>query len=1460
MADAVGDVVADDFERLGREAARLFWDDSPAASGLVDPRQPAFAEGLLAGLADAMRGAPGAIRKVIGHAAAAAEDLNLEAYQGLVEVLQNADDLGAVNVRFALIEEAERRRLLIVHDGAPVTCHHVLAMTLPYLTTKTGDAEQKGRFGIGLKTLRRIASRIAVHSAPYHFAADGLIVHAVDPVSSLPGFYSPDSATLFELDLTAEFDPVELETWFSRFNEENLLFLKTVTRFAWVDLDTGEERAFALVPGPWQPLRGDVPGAERRTVRGTRGAWTVFRMRVPRPQGIDRSLKATGDIAMISLALPDHDHAAGLFIGLRTRIPVVLSFSIDAQFDPSTAREGMIENAWNKWLIARVGETVAALSSHELANSPAQGWFLIPTSEERVGLPSEAWPHDAFSAAFEAARQALAAEAVIGLDGQTVPLGEICYEAAPLEGFLQRRDLTTLRPEAVPLPIAARDPIGRWRSVLSKLVPLGEVGSADLAEGFRRALFGDRPARWWVEAAGRLTASAPRVVLGTPCWLSDAGVPISVFAKGETARPLVVGDPLSDFAKHWKLFDRLHNAYHDNPVGEHAMAWLRANAAVETLVDAAGELAAFAEAYGPSPREVTDVELRELRDRFDLLTDRKAEPLGPLVGAALRLDGFVWRRGRKMEAKVAPTEAYLSRTLDSDYPFWPQAAGELPDIPWLSSSYDERLRTGQPRASRKRSDGTISRGPRKFLMLLGSACSPRILSTGRNDGGGTLRSGDLRRVGAEYVNADFVSPHLERALASLQRLPKRERRSRSAALIKALSRYWERYQPFMRTTAFHRAIKYEYSKGEIEADWLCRLREVEWVAVGNGELVRPEFAVVRSPQTQTVYQPHTFIANVGMEDLRGEFPTVMRFTIDVRASHLVASLEGAQAGLTPFSGERLLQTYRALAKMSPSESASNSKVGDLSVQDLRRRFNAGEGLIWVETADQWRRPNELFTGRDIFHAPTRFVPGGPACSQLWNALAIKRPDLEDCIPVLRSLGGRPYSVEIESVLIDVYRHLENLLPKAEQRQRKLLRSLPVGTADGWCAARPVFHVTDRELRERLAEEHATFRFWVPPCDDHLLPNVTAALGLTLIEPALSTAYDVGACVRGKEQALRFRACVDHLSNELARNDPTAREKIGMRWETLREIPLAVHVHPFKVCIVNERLSPNPLYVGMEAVLQADPPLLTVTEDAFQRRDRCGRAIASLFPADTRHRIEAEWVASWVASTEVRVERMRMASDEEHEQAMADRATAAAAATVTKIKVTPPASRSPKAAPSRHLKAAHGSVASVTIIKGSPPKPAQSSRPLVFSPPPPQTSSMPTTPSGPVEYDNRDLEQRGWEILRQVLNASEAAAIVDLRKRHGVGADGVVGWTTFVELKATGGGPQSSVELSANEYERALERGLDFILALVSGLEEGHKTEIRLILDPLKRTSVRPMGSVRLVGLGDAPAVLLRLDD
>jgi hypothetical protein len=1449
----------------GQRAASLIWEDSPEAAAIPDPRIGAFATGVLDGFSVALRQAPGLMRKLVRHASAAAEDLNVEAFHGVIEVLQNADDLGATEVRIAILEAQDRRRLLIAHNGAPVTCHHVLAMVLPYLTTKSEDAEQKGRFGIGLKTLRRISSRMEVHCAPYHFSAEGMGLATVKPMRAIDEVYDAATDTLLALDLMPDFDPEELRNWFAGFNEENLLFLNSLSKLSWIGGPDGDKISHAVQRGAWTHPGDGSDSLEVRQVAGTSAAWTVHRAEVECPDSLGRSHKATGATTKISVAVADNEHPSGIFISFRTRLPVTLPFSIDAQFDPSTAREGLIDNPWNRWLIARCGDVVQSIAAGLLATDAARAWDWIPLGSEHVGVADDPWPGRAFDEAFSKLRLALAETGMVRLGEDLAPISDLCFESEELEGLLGASDLERLFPERQPVPDGIRDAVGRWRAVLASIGVSKCAGIEELLDGFRRAVFSDHPVGWWVEAAARLTHHAtPAAVLGTPCWLSDAGHAVSALPRGSTERPLVIGPELSAFGRRWSLFDRLHQAYSSEPRGQEVVAWLQRNAEVTAHIDEAAELAAFAEAYHENPIVPMDAELREIRDRFDQLSDRSAAPLGPKVGKALLLDAYSHRGGKKVTRQAAATEAYLPRTLDGEYPFWPEAAGSTPDLIWLSPSYDERLKTAARGRSRRLDDGTVSRGPRKFLMLLGAACWPRVHRVGRIDGGGPSRQRALRAAGAEFVEEDYSSPDLRRVLSAIARANRKERRSRSAALMKALSRYWPIYSDVMVTTAWHMALKYQYPRGAIDAEWLCHLRDAEWVVLNSGKSCRPDEAVIRTVQTQAAYAAGSFVANIAADDLDPAFTGALRLITDVRASDLVAAVEAVRAEPGPPDIDRALQAYRALAKQCPPNPGWNSKVGDLSLHDLKQRFGAGSGLIVVPLADTeglaWRKPADLLVGRDVIHQPERFAPGGASCARLWAALGIQPPKLGDCISALRRLAASPLGPETDATLIDIYRYMEPLVSKADRRERMALRSLPVSTGRGWTATRPVFHVEDRELRFRLAAARPDLSFWSPPCDVHSLPQLVAALGLTVIEPTLRMVEDGRARETGETMRLRFQACVDHLSNELARNDPAAREQIRMSWPELRQLPLSVSDGPFRVLIEHPSLSLRPIAVEMEAALTSDPPHLFISANAFPQRDRGGRAIAKLFPPDVRHRVEAEWVASWVASADGAVAAMTLASDEELAQALAEQASKIEVKPGSKIAVSAPASRSKKAAMPRQLKSGHGGVVSVEVVTGSPPTPAGPKKPLAKNAPPPSPPPPDPSTGAPLDYDARDLEQHAWEVLAEILNSSEEAQIADFRKRHQVGADGAIDWKKFVELKATGGAPQASIELSATEFERAQEKGIDYVLALVSGLEKGRQTEIRLIFDPANRVSLRPSGSVRLVGLADAPAVVVRLAD
>src|SRR5205823_9111041 len=112
-------------------------------------------------------------------------------FQGVLESLQNGDDLGATELRLGLRSKGTRRELLLVHNGASISLLHVGAMVLPWVSTKADDPTLSGRFGIGQQTLRALGGPIAAHCNPYHFQMDET-PSVVDPEPSIPGFYNAD--------------------------------------------------------------------------------------------------------------------------------------------------------------------------------------------------------------------------------------------------------------------------------------------------------------------------------------------------------------------------------------------------------------------------------------------------------------------------------------------------------------------------------------------------------------------------------------------------------------------------------------------------------------------------------------------------------------------------------------------------------------------------------------------------------------------------------------------------------------------------------------------------------------------------------------------------------------------------------------------------------------------------------------------------------------------------------------------------------------------------------------------------------------------------------------------------------------------------------------------------------------------------------------------------------------------
>ena len=151
-------------------------DDVASARAAVDCLERLFAS------------VPGTFTALLEGARSGAEMLSGSRLQGLSEIVQNADDVGATEVRFLLQPDA----LLIAHNGRSVRLRDVHALATPWITTKRHDSKAIGQFGIGLATLQALSDTFDLHSGPYDIRFGAPIITAIEPLSIPPDFANAD--------------------------------------------------------------------------------------------------------------------------------------------------------------------------------------------------------------------------------------------------------------------------------------------------------------------------------------------------------------------------------------------------------------------------------------------------------------------------------------------------------------------------------------------------------------------------------------------------------------------------------------------------------------------------------------------------------------------------------------------------------------------------------------------------------------------------------------------------------------------------------------------------------------------------------------------------------------------------------------------------------------------------------------------------------------------------------------------------------------------------------------------------------------------------------------------------------------------------------------------------------------------------------------------------------------------
>ncbi len=294
-------------------------------------------------------------------------------------------------------------------------------------------------------------------------------------------------------------------------------------------------------------------------------------------------------------------------------------------------------------------------------------------------------------------------------------------------------------------------------------------------------------------------------------------------------------------------------------------------------------------------------------------------------------------------------------------------------------------------------------------------------------------------------------------------------------------------------------------------------------------------------------------------------------------------------------------------------------------------------------------------------------------------------------------------------------------------------------------------------------------------------------------------------------------------------------------------------------------------VAADAHMNRNPPVFIIrSEELAGLPDAGGRAIASLFNGD-RQKVAWAWAAMWARAGEGETpDRLILPETDTDSDEPSD--------ALVRLKA-----QTDKRSALGHRSALSGDSGSMTIVNVRSLKDLSMLQPdngtiinqgakvggILFP-----TRKPPVSPpgheagTGPNDEKSNSHASRSESSVLPPASEREALALraikkalrvdkkelVDLRARHGVGADAVDDLRQFYEIKmASSSEVPNEITMTSSEVSRA-QAEPDFFLAVVSGLEElTGQLRVRFIFNPLRLT-VKIRGDVTLSGVREAEAL------
>lgn len=1485
--------------RLAEKAAdRLFdtWNEDTAPP--YEPIDLPVAEAAVRRLGERLRKLPKAIVGALDAARDSGDLLSSDKLQGMSEIIQNADDVNASQIRLVL----GSNDLWVGHDGNPVQLPHVLGLATPWLTTKRSEAAPIGRFGIGLMTLRSISNTLEVHCHPYHVRLGDPPLSPINP-SVLPPNLREAGWTILRIPFQrGKLSSGELAEWLNQWGSSALLFLRKVSRVTLLDTDDDLICELSISRSD----AGEVPPNERNANRRVSRqmvetsdgqSWLVYTEEVPSPVEVRRTRKATDTTMPIAIALPQHsvDHGrihAGLPV-IRTRLPIFAN----AQFDPTTNRRDFADNNWNKALVPLVADLWSRAALDLFAQNPKVAWQAMPLPDDAENYVQSPFIAELENTIVAQARQRVATQLSLPVPGRDeVRLAELAVEAKPLEQILTVTETAALAGLPATLPLELRDQAGRWRTVLEDWRRAGadipdEVSVEDALE-----LAGDetRPVNSTVAlVAAGLEEGLDARLMELPCITAQDGrrmVPPS------RDSPTAVATETTSLVEQLGIVTLLH-AEHlgGGKAAAVVLEWLRTCGAlldVSDNRDVVRRLATAGKAGRPIETPLTNQQVQALREAFEGINLEDLRDLGPDIGRAVTLEAYRYvakgRKKQRIAVTAYPADAYLPREIDRQSDSFPIAARDSVGITWISDRYAEVLRSPS---------GRKGIGAQRFLRLLGAETAPRLrLHPGLEkryvyeSRRGLLisipdspraRSQDMLERDATYTLEDRDCPTLKAVIQDISQMrPKKTRRKRAGALLATLDRAWDKFYSEFSEVESARDNNCWIDKGEMPAYWLYAAGDIAWLDDESGTPRRPSDLHLKTPGNVIIYGQdspdylHPDLDQPGWRSVLGALgvsgdPTQAELVTQLKKLRDDAEDEGR------WPPEELKRKTAVLYKVLAQSLTQTAGRPGRGAKQLRRDFQHHRGLILTNLG--WLPPQDVLAGPPIFDKHRAFAPPVPGTNPLWTELGLRAPSIEDCVNVIRAIARKrnpPESGE-EAILLETLRVLVSREKTDFVTQaRAKLRRLPLWTSKGWVRGRPVYATDDLVLIAGLRD---WIPLWEPGGELQQFRSLLSLLRIEEISADAAQVIEPDQATENEESSNLFRVALRRLQDDLSRNDPQLAQSIKIPWGHLEEF--GVYVHPSLAVGVNADPEGDGIRYECEVAAKVDTGrkrIFVQHPEQLPRVDTGGRAIATLFEGDPRRLAQAWGAACDQAKSGFQARPVELAEEKvkrEQQQIgleiaeLQERDIAAqqhlgrsrgstnrssvqseTAATGQENLETPPILESPRVLvdpeslyivdPKSRLESSEQRV----------PRKTGGNSDLIE----PKTDGSSPRDRSPIRnYTDSQKEDVGLKLLRKLLN-NDVGEITDIRAQHGVGADAVDKLKNFYELKVSAGAEPDRVTMTVAEVKRASTAPNKFFLVVISNIEGiDARPRVRIIADPLNKLQPTVRDTITLSGVRNA---------